>query len=298
MTPAHHPLLKDPRTLYSRPKFEPQHQNLPGSEQPMTPTPDHGETTYVGRGRLSGLTALITGGDSGIGRAVALAYAREGADIYFTYLEEEQDARETERLVRDAGQRVISRKMDLANNREGCDKAVEECVTQLGRLDILVNNAAFQQSYESIQDIPDDEISYAFATNIESFFHFSRAALKHIPPGGSIINTSSILAFEPNPSLLPYSATKGAIANFTLSLAKEAMQHGVRVNAVAPGPVWTPLIPASFPEKKVEQFGGNTLFGRPAQPAELAPVFVFLASTDASFVTGEIYGVTGGRMQM
>lgn len=298
MTPAHHPLLKDPRTLYPRPKFEPQQQSLPGSEQPMTPTPDHGETTYVGRGRLSGLTALITGGDSGIGRAVALAYAREGADIYFTYLEEEEDARETERLVRDAGQRVVSKKMDLANNREGCDKAVEECVAQLGRLDILVNNAAFQQSYESIQDIPDEEISYAFATNIESFFHFSRAALKHIPPGGSIINTSSILAFEPNPSLLPYSATKGAIANFTLSLAKEAMQHGVRVNAVAPGPVWTPLIPASFSEEKVEQFGANTMFGRPAQPAELAPVFVFLASTDASFVTGEIYGVTGGRMQM
>lgn len=288
----------DPRNCYPRPEFEIQPQKLPGHENKMNPKPDHGENSYQGHERLIGKVALITGGDSGIGKAVALAYAREGANIVFTYLSEKDDANETEQLVREAGREVIAIKMEQSNNRSGCDQVVEACIENFGRLDILVNNAAFQQTYKSIQDIPDDEISYAFQTNVEAFFHFSRAALKHIPPGGSIINTTSIQAFEPSSNLSPYAATKAAIANFTLSLASEAINQGVRVNGVAPGPVWTPLIPTTMPDEKVKNFGANTLFGRPAQPAELAPVYVFLASADASYVTGEIYGVTGGRIQM
>lgn len=288
----------DPRNCYPRPEFEIQPQKLPGHENKMNPKPDHGENSYQGHERLIGKVALITGGDSGIGKAVALAYAREGANIVFTYLSEKDDANETEQLVREAGREVIAIKMDQSNNRSGCDQVVEACIENFGRLDILVNNAAFQQTYKSIQDIPDDEISYAFQTNVKAFFHFSRAALKHIPPGGSIINTTSIQAFEPSSNLSPYAATKAAIANFTLSLASEAINQGVRVNGVAPGPVWTPLIPTTMPDEKVKNFGANTLFGRPAQPAELAPVYVFLASADASYVTGEIYGVTGGRIQM
>lgn len=288
----------DPRNCYPRPEFEIQSQKLPGHENKMNPKPDHGENSYQGHERLIGKVALITGGDSGIGKAVALAYAREGANIVFTYLSEKDDANETEQLVREAGREVIAIKMDQSNNRPGCDQVVEACIENFGRLDILVNNAAFQQTYESIQHIPDDEISYAFQTNVEAFFHFSRAALKHIPPGGSIINTTSIQAFEPSSNLSPYAATKAAIANFTLSLASEAINQGIRVNGVAPGPVWTPLIPTTMPDEKVKNFGANTLFGRPAQPAELAPVYVFLASADASYVTGEIYGVTGGRIQM
>jgi len=298
MAPAQQPILQDPRSLYPRPKYPPQPQDLPGHTQPMKPRPDHGEETYVGSGKLEGLAALITGGDSGIGRAVAIAYAREGADIVFTYLSEDDDAGETERLVRDAGRKVIAIKMDQAYNREGCERAVQRCIDELGRLDILINNAGFQKTYGSIEDIPDDDISYTFETNIEAIFHLSRAALRHLPPGGSIINATSIQAFDPTPHLAPYAATKAAIANFTLSLAGEAIEKGVRVNAVAPGPVWTPLIPSTMPEEKVQSFGENTLLKRPAQPAELAPLFVFLASADASYVTGEIYGITGGRLQM
>ena len=292
------PILRDPRTKYPRPSFpKQQEQKHPGSEQEMNPKADHGEESYKGHDRLKGLVALITGADSGIGRAIAIAYAREGAHIVFTYLEEDEDAKETERLVSEAGQRVKSYRMDQSD-RKACDHILDETVSHFGRLDILVNNAAFQKTYESIEDIPDDEIEYAFKTNIESFFYFSRGALSRLPAGGSIINTTSIQAFGPSPNLAPYSATKAAIANFTLSLAKDAIQKGIRVNAVAPGPVWTPMIPATMPMGKVEEFGDNTLFGRPAQPAELAPVYVFLASDEASYVTGEIYGVTGGRKQL
>ena len=298
MASSQHPVLNDPRYRYPGPEFRPQPQELPGHEARMEPRPDHGEESYRGSGRLEGLAALITGGDSGIGRAVALAYAREGADVLFTYLSEDDDAEETVRLVREAGRRVVAVKMNQADNREGCEKAVQRCVDELGRLDILVNNAAFQRVYKSLEEIPDEEIAYAFGVNTVAFFHFSRAALRHLPPGGSIINSTSIQAFDPSGGLSPYAATKAAIANFTMSLASLAIGQGVRVNAVAPGPVWTPLIPATFSDDKLKSFGSNTLFGRPAQPAELAPVYVFLASREASFVSGEVYGVTGGRMPL
>lgn len=294
MTDATH---EDPRYRYPRPDFDEQPQPIPGREREMTPQPDHGEESYVGHGKLKGKVALVTGGDSGIGRAIALAYAREGANVAFTYLNEDVDARATEQLILNAGQDALPLKLDQSS-REACDGVVKTCLDHFGQLDVLVNNAAYQKSYDTLEDIPDDELRYTFNTNIEAFFYFSRAALRHIPPGGSIINTTSIQAFAPSIHLAPYAATKAAIANFTLSLAADGIKRGVRVNAVAPGPVWTPLIPATIPEDKVPQFGANTLLGRPAQPAELAPVYVFLASPEASYVVGEVYGVTGGRMHI
>lgn len=291
-------VFHDPRSKYSAPPFPlQQQQDIPGSEAEMEPAADHGEDSYRGNKRLEGAVALITGGDSGIGRAVALAYAREGANVAFTYLEEDEDARATEKLVRECGKDVLAIRMDQSD-RKACEKALDDCIARFGRIDILVNNAAFQKTYESLAEIPDEDLDYTFRTNIESFFYFSRYALQHIAPGGSIINTTSIQAYSPSANLAPYAATKAAIANFTLSLAEEAIKKGVRVNGVAPGPVWTPLIPSTMPKEKVQHFGGNTLFERPAQPAELAPLYVFLASDDASYVTGEIYGATGGRKQV
>lgn len=297
MNQSHHSVLKDPRDLYPKPEFPSQQQSVPGGENEMRPFPDHGEESYRGSGQLEGCTALVTGGDSGIGKAVVLAYAREGADVAFTYLDEDQDARDTAELVQAAGRKALVIKMDQTD-RNACDHVIRRVIDEFDHLDILVNNAAFQMSYNTLEEIPDDEIERAFTTNIESQFYLCRAALKYLPPGGSIINTTSIQAFKPSLHLAPYAATKAAVANFTLSLAEQAIEQGVRVNGVAPGPVWTPLIPSTFPPDKVEGFGGNTLFGRPAQPAELAPVYVFLASPAASFVTGEIYGVTGGSKQL
>lgn len=292
-------VLHDPRTKYAQPPFSGKEQSIPGKESAMAPQPDHGEETYQGSGKLRGLVAVITGGDSGIGRAVALAYAREGADIVFTYFSdmEEHDVEVTKRIVEDAGRKAVAYKIDQSI-AEDCERVIDETYKRFGRLDILVNNAAYQETYDSISDIPNEEIDRFFKTNIEGFYFFSRAALKYLTPGGSIINTSSIQAYRPSPTLSPYAATKAAIANFTISLAKEAIKKGVRVNAVAPGPVWTPLIPASMSTNKVANFGANSLFERPAQPAELAPIYVFLASDDASFVSGEIYGVTGGERQL
>lgn len=289
--------LKDPRYLYPRPDFPQQQQSIPGEEREMEPLADHGESSYKGSGKLAGCVALITGADSGIGRAIALAYAREGADVAFTYLEEDADAEKTANLVRDAGRKVLAIKMDQTQ-RSACDDAVAQVLREFGHLDILINNAGFQQTYSKLEDVPDDELRRTVGTNIEGMIYLCRAALTHLPPGGSIINTTSIQAFKPSRNLAPYAATKAAIANFTLSLAEEAIEKGIRVNGVAPGPVWTPLIPSTFPADKAPEFGANTLLGRPAQPAELAPIYVFLASPAASYVTGEIYGVTGGSKQL
>lgn len=291
------PRLSDPRFKYATPDFSPQQQSMPGEEKLMQPYADHGENSYRGNQRLKDMVVLITGGDSGIGRAIAIASAREGADVLFTWLEEKEDAEITRQLIEKEGQKALSIQMDQTQRGE-CDRVVERCVKELGRLDVLINNAAFQKTYSSLKDISDEDISLTFKTNIEAFFYFSRAALEHIPAGGSIINTTSIQAFAPKSHLLPYAATKAAIANFTIALAQEAIEKGIRVNAVAPGPVWTPLIPSTMPADAVATFGEDSLFGRPAQPAELAPVYIFLASEDASFISGEIYGVTGGRRQL
>ena len=287
---------QDPREKGPAPPFPEQQQNFPGLESEVQPQPDHGEDSYEGKDRLAGKKALITGGDSGIGRAVVLAFAREGADVAFSYLEEEEDAKVTADLVRDAGQDVFKMRGDI--QEEGhCRRLVERSHEELGGLDVLVNNAAFHIARESIEEIPSEEFDRTFKTNIYAMFYITKAALPRMEPGSSIINTSSIEAYEPNPSLLPYAATKGAIVTFTKGLAKMAAEQGVRANVVAPGPVWTPLISAAnFPDEKVEQFGKTSVFDRPAQPVELAPAYVFLASDEASYVTGEVYGVTGGRM--
>ncbi len=261
----------------------------------MSPKADHGESSYKGTGRLEGRHALITGADSGIGRAVAIAFAREGADVAISYLSEEKDARETERLVIEAGRKAILIPGDIGKRPE-CEAVARKALQALGTVDILVNNAAFQRTYEKFEDIPDDEFEETYRVNVFGMFRLCKAILPHIKAGGSIINTGSIQSFDPSPNLIAYASTKAAIVSFTRSLANLAMNQGVRVNAVAPGPVWTPLIPSTMPKEKVKKFGEQTVFGRAAQPAEIAPIFVFLASDQASYVTGEVYGVTGGQM--
>ena len=283
---------EDPRTAGAQPPYEAQAQELPGSEAAMTPKADHGEDSYVGSGRLAGLVALITGADSGIGRAVALAYAREGADVVVSYLSEHDDARETCRLVEAEGRRAIAIAGDIGDEGH-CRQLIDRTVAELGRVDILVNNAARQNRFESIEEVSTDEWRQTFATNIDAMFYLSRAALPHMESGASIINSSSVQAFTPSASLVPYATTKGAIITFTKALAKSVAGRGVRVNAVCPGPVWTPLIPATTPAKEVASFGEESAFGRPAQPAELAGVYVFLASPAASYVSGAAYGVHG-----
>jgi NAD(P)-dependent dehydrogenase (short-subunit alcohol dehydrogenase family) len=267
----------------------------PGTEREMTPQADHGETSYRGSGRLAGRAAVITGGDSGIGRAVAIAYAREGADVLVSYLspEEDDDARETARLVEEAGRRCITLRGDIAEAAH-CRAIIERAVKEFGRLDILVNNAAFQRTYKALEDIPDEEWDYTFRTNISAMFYLSKAAAPHMKPGSSIINVSSIQSDKPNPMLLAYAATKGAVSNFTAGLAQMLGSKGIRVNAVAPGPIWTPLIPSTMPPEKVKSFGEDTPLGRPGQPRELAGIFVLLASEEGSYMTGGIHAVTGG----
>jgi NAD(P)-dependent dehydrogenase (short-subunit alcohol dehydrogenase family) len=285
---------QDPRYQYAQPPYEQTTQDHPGTDAQMTPQADHGETSYRGSGKLTGRKALITGGDSGIGRAVALAFAREGADVLISYLSEDEDARQTVRLVEEAGQKGIAVRGDIQEESH-CQQLVQRAIDEFGELDILVNNAAFQMSHSSFLDISTEEFDKTFRTNIYAMFYLCKAAMPHLKPGGSIINTSSIQAYQPEPSLLAYAATKAAIANFTKSLAKEAIEKGIRVNAVAPGPVWTPLIPSTMPEEKTKSFGSDSLLGRAAQPVELAPIYVLLASQEGSYITGMIYGITGGR---
>ncbi|MBV8809121.1 MAG: SDR family oxidoreductase [Acidobacteriaceae bacterium] len=287
--------LQDPKKQGPKPSFEEPKQAPPGQSSEMRNKPDHGEESHRGFGRLQNRKALITGSDSGIGRAVALAYAREGADVLISYLNEEEDAKETARLVRDAGRKAISVPGDIGN-RNHCDQLVKRALDEFGGVDILVNNAAFQMTHESIEEFTDEEWDHTFKTNIYAMFYLSRAALPHMKEGSAIINTASVQAYQPSPTLLAYSTTKGAIITFTKSLSQFGIKQGVRVNAVAPGPVWTPLIPSTMPEKKVKEFGKQSQMERPAQPADLAPIYVFLASNESRYVTGAVFDLTGGEM--
>lgn len=279
---------------YPAPPFPAQSQSLPGSFQKMDPRPDHGEERWRGAGRLEGMVALITGGDSGIGRAVAIAYAREGADIAIAYLNESADAEDTARIITEAGRRCLRLPGDIAEAAH-CREIVTRTVQELGGIDILVNNAAHQESFETLDDIPDAEWQRTFAVNIHAMFYLSKAAVPQMRPGASIINTASINADMPNPSLLAYATTKGAIQNFTGGLAQMLAEQGIRVNCVAPGPVWTPLIPASLPPEKVAAFGEAYPMKRPAQPVELASAYVMLAEPMSSYVSGATLAVTGGK---
>ncbi|TKD09529.1 glucose 1-dehydrogenase [Polyangium fumosum] len=287
--------MKDPKELKQKPPFPAQEQEHPGAESGMQPRADHGESSYRGLGRLKDRVALITGADSGIGRAVALAYAREGADVGIAYLNEHEDANETRRLVEEAGRKAALFPGDLSSDA-ACKKLVEDAAKAFGRIDILVNNAAEQgKAVESFEELDAERVERAFRVNILSMFHIVRHALPHMKPGSVIINTSSIQAYQPRPEILDYAATKGAIVTFSKGLAKALIGRGIRVNTVAPGPVWTPLVVQSFPANKNAEFGQNSPMERPAQPAELAPAYVFLASDESSYVTGEVLGVTGGK---
>jgi NAD(P)-dependent dehydrogenase (short-subunit alcohol dehydrogenase family) len=276
------------------PPFPDQPQEIPGTTDAMTPRPDHGEDSYRGTGRLAGKKALITGGDSGIGRAVAIAYAREGADVAISYLCEQKDAEDTAALVRAEGREALLLPGDIADPAH-CRAIVASTAEAFGKIDILVNNAAHQDTFDSIEEVSDEEWQKTFAVNIHAMFYITKAAMKHMGEGGSIINTTSIQADSPSEQLLAYAATKGAIQNFTGGLAQMLAERGIRANAVAPGPIWTPLIPATMPADKVTQFGKQVPMQRPGQPAELAPVYVMLASDEASYVSGATIAVTGGK---
>ena len=269
-------------------------QRPPGTESAMSRKPDHGEQSYRGHDRLAGKAAVVTGGDSGIGKAVAIAFAREGADVLISYLDEHEDAKDTVRFVEEAGRRAVLVSGDVS--RPDCAReVVDRAVAEFGRIDVLVNNAAYQMTHESLEEVTDEEWDYTFATNVDAMFRLCKAALPHMGTGGSIINTSSINSDQPKPTLLPYATTKGAIANFTAGLAQMLGERGIRVNSVAPGPIWTPLIPSTMPPEEVEKFGKNTPLGRPGQPAEVAPVYVLLASDEASYISGARIEVTGGK---
>ena len=279
---------------YPKPPFPDQPQPMPGKTARMDPEPDHGEQSYKGSGRLAGKRAIITGGDSGIGRAVAIAYAREGADLLISYLSEEEDAQSVAELVEAEGRKCILMAGDIAEPAH-CRAIIERAVSELGDLDVLVNNAAHQATFEEIEEISDEEWQYTFATNIHAMFYLVKAATRHLECGGTIINTASVNADMPRPQLLAYATTKGAIQNFTAGLAQMLADKGIRVNCVAPGPVWTPLIPSTMPPDMVREFGKNIPMGRPAQPAELAAPYVMLASEEASFISGATIAVTGGK---
>ena len=287
---------QEPRTRGPRPPFPPQHQQAPGRESEMRPAPDYGETSYRGYGRLEGKVALITGADSGIGRAVALAFAREGADLVLSYWNEHEDARETKRVVAEAGHRLLMISGDLADE-EHCHGLIDETVRRFGRLDVLVNNAAFEgEAMDALTELTPERLERTFRVNLFAPFHLVRHALPHLHAGASVINTASIQAYDPKGPILDYAATKGALVTFTKGLARSLAEKGIRVNCVAPGPVWTPIVAASYPAEKTAQFGSNAPFGRPAQPVEVSPAYVFLASDESSCVSGEVLGVTGGRL--
>ncbi|MDG4824572.1 glucose 1-dehydrogenase [Asanoa sp. WMMD1127] len=273
--------------------MEPQ-QQPPGTLTAMREKPDHGEDSYRGSGRLEGKRAVVTGGDSGIGRAVAIAFAREGADVLIAYLSEDDDARATAKLVEEAGRKAVLVSGDLADPAH-CREVVDRAVAELGGIDVLVNNAAFQMTHETLEEVSDEEWTRTFDINITAMFRLVKAALPHLTSGASIINTSSINYDTPKPTLLPYATTKGAIANFTAGLAQMLGDRGIRVNAVAPGPIWTPLIPSTMPPEQVEEFGKNTPLGRPGQPKEVAPAYVLLASDEGSYISGAVVPVTGGK---
>ena len=278
-----------------RPESQPaQQQEPPGVLGKMTPKPDHGEESYRGSGRLTGKAAVITGGDSGIGRAVAIAFAREGADVLISYLNEHDDAQDTARYVEGAGRKCVLVAGDLAD-RSHVKTIIPKAVEEFGRVDVLVNNAAFQMSHDSLDEVSDEEWDHTVATNLTAMFVLCKDAIPHMPQGGAIINSSSVNSDMPSPDLAPYAMTKAAIANFTASVAQMYGEKGIRANSVAPGPIWTPLIPSTMPEEKVESFGADTPLGRAGQPAELAPVYVLLASDEGSYISGARVAVTGGR---
>jgi NAD(P)-dependent dehydrogenase (short-subunit alcohol dehydrogenase family) len=287
---------QDPTTQYRRPPFPPQRQDPPGLAGKMDPRPDHGETSYRGSGKLVGRKALVTGGDSGIGRAAAIAFAREGADVAINYLPvEEPDAREVIELIRADGRKGVAIPGDIRDERF-CNKLVAEAIRELGGLDILVNNAAMQTAQHSILDLTTEQFDSTFKTNVYAMFWITKAAIPHLEPGAAIINTSSVQAYDPSPMLLDYAQTKACMVIFTKSLAKQVARRGIRVNAVAPGPFWTPLQPTGGqPPEKLVDFGEQTPMGRPGQPAELGALYVYLASQDASYVTGQVYGASGGE---
>jgi NAD(P)-dependent dehydrogenase (short-subunit alcohol dehydrogenase family) len=278
-----------------RPESQPaQQQEPPGVLGEMTPKPDHGEESYRGSGKLTGKAAVITGGDSGIGRAVAIAFAREGADVLISYLSEHEDAEDTARYVEEAGRKCVLVAGDISD-RAHAKTIIPKAVEAFGKVDVLVNNAAFQMTHETLDEVSDDEWDHTVATNLTAMFVLTKDAIPHMPEGGAIINSSSVNSDMPSPQLAPYAMTKAAIANFTASMAQMYADKGIRANSVAPGPIWTPLIPATMPPEKVESFGEQVPMGRAGQPAELAPVYVLLASDEASYVSGARVAVTGGN---
>ena len=287
--------MQDPRTQYPQPPFPEQPQAAPGQASKMQPAPDHGETSYRGAGKLVGRKALVTGGDSGIGRAVAIAFAREGADVAIGYLpDEESDAQEVVKLIEAEGRTAVAIPGDI-KDEAFCGQLVETAVRGLGGLDILVNNAGKQTTQEFISDITTEQFDATFKTNVYALFWICKAAAAHLSPGAAIVNTASIQGFEPSESLLDYASTKATIVAFSKAFSKQMMERGVRVNVVAPGPFWTPLQPSGGQtQEKVKTFGKDTPFGRPGQPVEIAPLYVLLASQEGSYVTGEVYGATGG----
>jgi len=284
---------QNPLEMHPTPPFEGQQQEEPGLEAPMDPKADHGEESYKGSGKLVGKKTIITGGDSGIGRAVAIAFAREGADVLISYLNEHEDARETAKYIEAAGRKAILVAGDISDEAH-CKYIIQKAVEEFGQIDVLVNNAAFQMSRDTLQDISSEEWDKTFKTNIYPLFYLCKEAEQHLKPGSTVVNTTSVNAYKAPPQLIPYSATKAAIQNFTASLAQLWAEKGIRVNCVAPGPIWTPLIPATMPPEKVESFGQDVPLKRAGQPVELAPAFVLLASQDSSYMTGSTVQVTGG----